>query len=211
MILILAAHSDDEVLGCGGTIAKYADEGEDVVSIIFSEGDPINPKNYTKENKNIAIQRRKESIAAGKVLGINDTVFLGLSHNPFMSNEDLAHINKRISKIIIKLKPRIIFTHVPDDPHPGHAMVAKLAKKIADKHDISLYTFMISNPLKIQYRDKPRLYVDITDTINKKRKALKQFKSQEHWLIYYKIIAYFMDKISGLQSNHSYAEVFYKW
>ena len=53
MILILVAHPDDEVLGCGGTIAKYAEEGEDVVSVILSDGDPIN------NSKDFIIKRRK--------------------------------------------------------------------------------------------------------------------------------------------------------
>jgi N-acetylglucosamine malate deacetylase 1 len=209
MILVLAAHSDDEVLGCGGTIAKYAKEGEDIVSIIFTSGDPTNIGHYKNANE-AAIRRRKESIAAAKILGVSDTIFLGLPDKQF-STASKEKATKRIAKIVKKLSPKIIFSHVPDDPHPVHRTVANIAKEIASSENIELYTFTIVNPLKLKHRDAPRLYIDISETRNKKNKALKHFKSQEHWLIYYKALSYLMDKIAGIHSNHKYAEVFYKW
>ena len=205
MILVLVAHSDDEVLGCGGTIAKYAKEGEDVVAIIFSDADPI------KKDPASVVKRRQESIEAGKILGIKDTVFLGLPDNPFGADIKSKHIRKRLDNIIQTLKPRTIYTHCPDDPHPMHAYIPKLIKEIISDSDIELYTFSIGSPFKVSQRDMPRLYIDISDTFNLKRKALKLFKSQEHWLIYYKSISFMMNKLAGLKSHHKYAEVFYKW
>jgi N-acetylglucosamine malate deacetylase 1 len=210
MILVLAAHSDDEVLGCGGTIAKYAEEGEDVVSIVFTSGDPTNISHY-RDAKEAGIKRRKESIAASKILGVRDTVFLGIPDKPFAAEFKSKKIKQRITKIVKKLAPRIIFTHVPDDPHPIHQSVAKIAKEIATAEEIELYTFTIINPIKIKHRESPRMYIDISSTFKKKREALQQFKSQEHWLIYYKLIAYLDNKLAGLKSGHHYAEVFYKW
>jgi N-acetylglucosamine malate deacetylase 1 len=204
MILILVAHPDDEVLGCGGTIAKYAEEGEDVVSVILSDGDPIN------NSKDFIIKRRKESISAGKILGINDTVFMGLPDRPFGSNLNNKSIKGRIENIITKLNPRIIFTHSPDDPHPVHASIARLAKEIAGKN-IPLYTFTIGSPLKVKQRHMPRLYINISETYNKKKQALREFHSQEHYLIYYKFVAFLSNKIAGMHSHNNYAEVFYKW
>jgi len=205
MILVLVAHSDDEVLGCGGAIAKYAQEGEYVVSIIFTSGDPVNKK------KEFIIKRRAESISAGKILGVKDTVFLGLPDNPLSTEFGSKKIKQRVTKIIHKLNPRIIFTHCPDDPHPTHAGIAHLVKKITKETKTTVYTFTIGSPLKIRQRDKPRLYIDISETYNKKKDALKQFHSQECWLIYFKFIAYLNNRIAGLKSHHKYAEVFYKW
>lgn len=204
-VLVLVAHSDDEVLGCGGAIAKYAEEGEDVISVIFSDGNPVN------QTKNFIIERRKESISAGKILGVRDTVFLGLPDNPISSEFRSKRIKDRITKIIHKLNPRIIFTHCPDDPHPTHAGIAYLVNKIAKETKTTVYTFTIASPLKIRQRDKPRLYIDISETYEKKKEALKQFHSQEHWLIYYKFIAYINNRLAGMKSHHKYAEVFYKW
>jgi N-acetylglucosamine malate deacetylase 1 len=205
MILILVAHPDDEVLGCGGTIAKYAKDGEDIVAVIISDGDPIN------KSQEFAIKRRKESIAAGKILGINDTVFIGLQDRPFGSDLKDKHIKGRIEKIINKLAPKIIFTHSPDDPHPVHASIARLAKEIASKTYTPIYTFTIGSPFKVKQRDMPRLYIDISNTFDQKKKALKEFHSQEHYLIYYKAVAFLSNKIAGMHSHHKYAEVFYKW
>ena len=86
-----------------------------------------------------------------------------------------------------------------------------VAKEIASKTDTSLYTFSIGSPFKVKQRDMPRLYIDISDTFNKKKEALKEFHSQEHWLIYYKLIAQLSNKIAGMHSHNKYAEVFYKW
>jgi N-acetylglucosamine malate deacetylase 1 len=204
VILVLAAHPDDEVLGCGGTIAKYAKEGEDIISVIFSDGDPI------KKDKEFIIKRRKESIAASKILGVRDTVFLGLPDNPFNHNISSKKIKDRIRKIIIKLKPRLIFTHSPDDPHPAHVAISKLATEINSETKAEIYMFAIGSPFKFKQREKPRMYIDISDTFSIKRKALQQFHSQEHYLIYFKFVSYVTNKIAGLHSRHKYAEVFYK-
>jgi N-acetylglucosamine malate deacetylase 1 len=204
VILVLAAHPDDEVLGCGGTIAKYAKQGEDIVSVIFSDGNPI------KSSKDFIVKRRKESIAASKILGVSDTVFLGLPDNPFNHNISSKKIKDRVQKIITKLKPRLIFTHSPDDPHPAHIAISKLATEINSETKADIYMFAIGNPFKLKQRDKPRMYIDISDTFEIKRKALQEFKSQEHILLYYKILSYMSSKISGLHSRHTYAEVFYK-
>jgi N-acetylglucosamine malate deacetylase 1 len=205
MILVLVAHSDDEVLGCGGTIAKYAKEGEDVVAIIFSDADPVN------RSTDFIVKRRKESIEAGKILGIKDTVFLGLADNPFGAELKSKHIRKRLEKIINGFSPKVIFTHCPDDPHPMHAYIPKLVKEIVNDKDIEIYTFSIGSPFKVAQRDMPRLYMDISNTFELKRKALKLFKSQNNYIWYYKSIAYMLNKVAGLQSHHKYAEVFYKW
>ncbi|MBT3940577.1 PIG-L family deacetylase [Candidatus Woesearchaeota archaeon] len=205
MILVLVAHPDDEILGCGGTIAKYAQDGEEVISIIFSDGDPVH------KSKDFTIKRRKESIAAGKKLGISDTVFLGLPDKPFIPLLKDKHILKRINNILNKLAPKVIFTHMPDDPHPMHANISKLVNELTKDRDIEVYTFAITSPLKVKQRDMPRLYIDISDTFDEKKAALKEFKSQEFWLMYYKNITFMMNKIAGLKSHHKYAEVFYKW
>ena len=100
---------------------------------------------------------------------------------------------------------------MPDDPHPMHANISKLVNELTKDRDIEVYTFAITSPLKVKQRDMPRLYIDISDTFDEKKAALKEFKSQEFWLMYYKNITFMMNKIAGLKSHHKYAEVFYKW
>ena len=74
-IMIICAHPDDEVLGMGGTIAKYASEGKRVVAVIFSYGEN---SHWWLKKKNTVEMRVAETKAAGKILGIHETIFLGL-------------------------------------------------------------------------------------------------------------------------------------
>lgn len=205
MILVVAAHPDDEVLGCGGTIAKYAKQGKKVVSLIFSDGDPLN------DSKEFIVQRRKESKNAGKVLGLSEVLFLGLPDNPLGPDlKNKATIDK-VEKMIVKFNPKKIFTHCLDDPHPAHRSVAKLVKNVikSNKLKAQVYSFKISNPLKIKHRDTPRLYIDISDTIDLKKAALKEFTTQRKYMLYYGNMAIFSNKLDGVKSGHKYAEVFY--
>jgi N-acetylglucosamine malate deacetylase 1 len=206
MILVVAAHPDDEVLGCGGTIAQYAKQGKEVVSLIFSDGDPLN------DSKKYITERRKESINAGKVLGISQVLFLGLPDNPFGPDLKKDTTFKKVENIIVKLKPKEIFTHCSDDPHPAHRSVAQLVQKVvkSNKLHAKVYAFKIGNPLKIKHRDSPRLYIDISKTMNLKRKAMKEFHSQKKYMWYYSILAIINNKIEGAHSGHKYAEVFHK-
>ena len=70
-ILILAPHPDDEVLGCGGTIKKYSNRGEEVYLCIVTEA-------YTPDwSEEFLRERPKEIEEANKLLGIKKTYFLG--------------------------------------------------------------------------------------------------------------------------------------
>ena len=208
-ILVICAHPDDEVFGPGGTIAKYSGEGFSVDVVIFSYGEQSHP---WLQKRFVIRTRIKEQKAAGSILGVKNTVFLGLREGYFKEDSKKKGVHSKISSIIRKAKPVKIFTHSVDDPHPDHNTVHITALEALDKsgHKCDVYTFDVWNPINIIKRKKARLYVDISGTFEKKLAALRCFRSQKAslisllWSVYIKAIK------SGIENRTRFAEVFYK-
>src|SRR4030065_2216815 len=106
-VLVLAPHPDDETLGCGGTIALYVLNGAEVQSAIISDGGKISNE-FTDEEINIVTMRKKESLAAAKILGIQQTHFLGYPDGELRKYKD--EIQQKLEDIIEEFNPDIIFS-----------------------------------------------------------------------------------------------------
>jgi LmbE family N-acetylglucosaminyl deacetylase len=139
-ILIFAAHPDDEVFGCGGTIAKYSKKGYNVDSYIVSYGEKANI--MQKENK-IIKTRINESIKAGKILGSN-THFMKYKESDF--EKENFNITEKIYKIIKNKKPVKIYTHTRNDKHNIHSEVGRQTINAVKKYTNEL----IKNNSKIK-------------------------------------------------------------
>ena len=174
-ILVFCAHSDDQILGLGGTIAKYSKQKKKVFTIIFSYGESgllwLKPE--------VAIKTRvEESREADKLIGGAGVAFFGLKEGKFL--EDPKETKKKIKKIIKLKKPLRIFIHHHDDPHPDHRAVNKSVMEALEelKYKCEIFSFDIWNPFTIRKTHLPRLYEDIDDTFKLKVEAIKLFKSQ---------------------------------
>ncbi|MBN2880578.1 PIG-L family deacetylase [Candidatus Woesearchaeota archaeon] len=208
-ILIICAHPDDEIIGCGGTIAKFTNEGKKVHTLIFSFGESSHP--WLQEDKIKGI-RIKESESAGKIVGTESTEFIGVWDGAFkkyvQKNPDIV---KKIKAYIKKINPDKIFTHSFDDviyyDHKiTHNIVMQAIEEI--KFTGEIYTFNIWNPLTIRKRDSPKLIVDITNTFTKKVDALKCFKSQKVALVQLTPVVYIRAFMNGLNKGFRFAEEF---
>jgi len=209
IILVFCAHNDDQILGLGGTLAKYAKEGKEIVSIIFSFGESSHPWLIPKE---IIETRVRESKKADKILGIKESIYLGLKEGNFLKQIKEKNIDKKIKDILKKYKPIKIFTHSRDDPHPDHQAVHKVVLDVADKikKKYDVYTFTVWNPIKLLKRNNPKLVIDITKTINKKVNAFQIHKSQKVAKVSLMWSIYFRAFMNGFQNKMKYAEIFYK-
>jgi LmbE family N-acetylglucosaminyl deacetylase len=208
-ILVICAHPDDEVFGLGGTIAKYSKEGVKVDVIIFSYGEQSHPW----LRKHFVIETRiKEQKAASEILGTRSTTFFGLREGYFQEDAKKRRVQSRLAAIIKKHKPKKIFTHSIDDPHPDHKMVhlSSLDALQKSKHKCDVYTFDVWNPINFMKRKKPKLYVDISKTFQKKLGALRCFRSQKASLISLLWSVYIRAITNGIENRTKFAEVFYK-
>ena len=209
-IIVFCAHSDDQILGPGGTLAKYAKEGKDIYTVIFSYGEAGLPHFKRK----VAVETRvKEARDANKIIGGKDVYFLGLKEGRITEEVNEKKIIKKINALLLDKRPEKIFTHSPSDPHPDHRDVLDAVLKAVDKLRLrcDVYCFDIWNPLTFRKSNLPRLYVDITGTIGKKIEAIRAFRSQRAAILTIFWGAMLKSFINGMHiKNSRYAERFYK-
>ena len=124
-VLVIAAHPDDEILGCAGTISKHIKNRDKVRTVILGEGiTSRDDKRNTKINKNKLNKLKNVSIKANKKIGMKDLIHHDLPDNRFDSVE-LLDIIKIVEKEISKFKPNIIYTHSAYDLNIDHKIVSK--------------------------------------------------------------------------------------
>jgi len=124
-VLIVAAHPDDEVLGCGGTISRLVREGYEAYTLILGEGITSRDKNRNRKKRKEEINKLKEQIyKANKVLGVKEVFTFDFPDNRFDS-VDFLDIVKTIEEVKNNLKPEIVFTHSKSDLNIDHYITYK--------------------------------------------------------------------------------------
>ena len=121
-VLIIAAHPDDEVLGCGGYLSKYRNKKKFKV-IFIGEGTSCRYSKQIHSNKinSEILQIQKQSINCLEFLGISDYEYYNLPGR--FDTIDILKINKIIEKEISTFKPNIIFTHNFEDCNNDHRII----------------------------------------------------------------------------------------
>ena len=185
-IMVVAAHPDDEILGCGGTIKKLVMRGFRVKTLILTKG--ISSR-YSKNIKKINLLQKKlnlMSIKANKVIGVNNVKYFDLPDNQF-DNRSLLTLIKILEKEIQIFKPRKIFTHFLNDLNIDHQYTSKAvltAARPQDKYSVDeILFFEINSSTDYQINSNglqfmPNYFVDISNTIKFKKKALEIYKSE---------------------------------
>jgi len=175
-ILIFAPHNDDEVLGVGGTIAKYAAEGHEVYVCEATSG---------KDQERLR-RIQNEALTAHIVLGVASTIFLGL---PVVGLADMPtkELNKAFLDTVSKIKPNIAFIPHRGDMHSDHRMVSESAmvalRPVTNPQLKAIYSYetLSETEWNIPTIDNafiPNIWSDISDTIDIKLEAMKCYKSQ---------------------------------
>lgn len=208
-VYIICAHSDDQILGPGGTAAKYSKEGINVYTIIMSYGEFSHP---WMQEKITTKARVKEAQNADKVIGGKGVMFLGLKEGLFKKEFHEKNLLHKLTKLLNDKKPIKIFTHSFNDPLPDHLATNSIVKELVRnlKFKPEIYSFPIWNPMSIKKRNRPKLIVDISSTVKLKINALLCFKSQKLSIYQLLPITLIKNFIAGLQYDMRFAEVFYR-
>ncbi len=207
-ILVLSAHSDDFVLGAGGTIAAYAAEGKKVYCVVFSYGERSHP--WLKENV-VQKMRAKEAFDASKVLGCK-TTFLDLTEFKFRQQYDeRKDIKELLLRLLERTKPTKIFTHSPEDPHPDHKAVQEITRQLYEQltPKPEVYIYSVWNPVSFK-TSLPALYVNISKTFSTKLRALKMFPSQRVHIIYPVFLLFYRAIKDGIKIKAWFGEHFFR-
>jgi LmbE family N-acetylglucosaminyl deacetylase len=160
--LVFSPHPDDETIGCGGTMALYADR-IDFTVVTLSKGEAIN---IPEENKGDL--RKKELVKAMQVVGVKDIIFLDMPDGKFEENSD--EIGKKISEICRRKDPEIIFVPSPLDPHPDHRQTAKAVIEYTQSSpSLRIAFYEVYTPIRFN------TLIDIGRKLETKREALSQY------------------------------------
>ncbi|OCL94474.1 PIG-L deacetylase family protein [Arcobacter porcinus] len=183
-ILIVAAHPDDEVLGCFGTVAKLIQEGYEAYTLILGEGKTSRDEKRVVENKKEEIKLLNLEIKkANDIIGIKKCFVYDFPDNRFDS-VDILDIVKVISKIKNDIQPDIIFTHYENDLNIDHQITYKAVltatRPMIDETVKEIYSFEILSSTEWNYplSYNPDVFFDIENTINLKIDAMKEYKSE---------------------------------
>jgi len=185
-ILIIAAHPDDEVLGCGGTIARYAKEGQDVFIAILGEGITSRYESRDQADKKALRELHEKSLSVGKYLGTKEVYSFDFPDNRF-DTIPLLDIVKKIESLIEKIKPDTIFTHHIGDLNIDHSItfraVLTATRPVPECPVKSLYTFEIPSSTEwafaqMSHAFSPNFFVDIKDMLNDKVKAMALYDDE---------------------------------
>jgi len=185
-VLIVVAHPDDEVLGCGGYLSKYKNI-KDFKIIFIGEGTSCR---FSKDKLNHKIKseimkRQKQSVQSLKFLLLKNYEYLNLPCGRFDSI-DIIEINKIIENEIIKFKPNIILTHSSDDCNNDHRIVNRsvmMATRPMETNKFlkSIITFEVISSTEWNFDNHfcPNYFENLTDkNVKDKIKAFYFYKSE---------------------------------
>lgn len=113
--MVIAAHADDEALGCGGTMARLAEEGAQIVVVFMADGVFSRKKSSRVDKK----KRKNAADAAQKILGSKKSHHLDLPDNQ-MDQVPMLLIVQSLEALIKKYQPKTIFTHFHGDLNVDH-------------------------------------------------------------------------------------------
>ena len=185
--LIVAAHPDDEVLGCGASMAKWAEQGNQVDVLILAEGATSRDDKRDRDFRSDELSKLNQCANdSAKILGINSINLLGFPDNR-MDSIDLLDIVKQVEMYINKIKPQIVLTHHAFDLNIDHQLTHQsvvTACRPEPMHFVKrILSFEVPSSTEWQapIASKafiPNWYENISHTISKKTKALKAYKDE---------------------------------
>lgn len=186
-ILVLAPHTDDGELGCGGSIARFIDEGKTVTYVAFSS--PL-------------LELQNELKQAAKILGVQESII-----HPFefrMFYRDRQRILDYIIELRESIKPDLVLLPSLDDLHQDHQIIVQEGIRAFKRTTIISYELPWNN---ITFRTE--VFIPFTKKhLDKKLKALECYKTQESRAYLDKHFIKCWAVMRGKQIDHDYAECF---
>lgn len=184
-ILVFAAHPDDELLGVGGTVRRFVNEGATARAVIMAEGltSRRDSRNDTDCSELLALQEDARRAAAE--VGYTGIDFCGLPDNR-MDSLDLLDIIKTVSNFVEKYKPDTIFTHHHGDLNIDHRVtceaVLTACRPVEDYCVKRIYAFETpsSTEWNFNYTEPftPNVYVDVSDTLEAKIRGMVCYRTE---------------------------------
>lgn len=185
-ILVVAAHPDDELLGCAGTIRRLVDRGCEARAIIMAEGISSRYEKRDEASSDELDKLKKNSLSAANIVGYDSIDFCNFPDNR-MDEISLLDVIKKISSYIDQYKPDTIFTHHHGDLNIDHRItceaVLTACRPVADNTVNSILAFETPSSTEWNYCYEqpfmPNIYFDISKTIDAKVNGMNCYDSEK--------------------------------
>jgi LmbE family N-acetylglucosaminyl deacetylase len=174
-ILVVAAHPDDETLGAGGTVARFAEQGSEVWVCLLCDG-------VTNRHSEVDLQRECAERACA-VLGAGHVVFCDLPDQR-LDGLTLVDVITPIERCIAELRPEVVLTHFPGDVNQDHrivfdaTMVATRPTAGTPVRTVMCFETASSTEWAAPFPAStfaPNVFVDITATLPRKLAAMRMY------------------------------------
>jgi LmbE family N-acetylglucosaminyl deacetylase len=202
-ILILAPHTDDGELGCGGSIAKFCAEGKEVFYAAFCLCAKSLPADLPTNTLELECKK------AISILGIPSSNLILFDYEVRELPASRQKILEELIQLNKKINPDLVLLPAASDIHQDHQVIHQEGMRAFKNTTLAGYELPWNNN-KFHHN----FFVRLTETeIEKKVNALKEYKSQSHRNYMQEDFIRSLAKVRGVQCNHEYAEAFemYKW
>jgi len=185
-ILVIVAHPDDEVLGCGGTIARLTGEEHDVYLAILGEGITSRYDKREQADQEILKELQKRSRQVSKLLGVKELCLYDFPDNRF-DTVPLLDIVKTVEKLINRFQPQVVYTHQGGDLNIDHIIthraIMTATRPVENCPVKEIYVFEVPSSTEWAFGQflpvfSPNTFVDISKTLEQKIKAIKMYKGE---------------------------------
>lgn len=186
-VLVVAAHPDDEILGVGGTAARYAAAGARVYALILGEGQTSRGVHREDIDKAVVAELHQNTIESAKAIGYQEVFFADFPDNRF-DQVDLLDIVKVVERQIQDLQPQIVYTHYSGDLNIDHQYTGRAVltatRPIGAYCVEEVYAFetLSSSEWNFDYSAqstfRPNVFVDISAYYIKKEQAMRCYVSE---------------------------------
>jgi len=182
-VLVIAPHPDDELLGCGGTLLRKSNEGDNIAWLLMTS---ISEKYGWKEE---FVHRRETEIRrVCDGLGIkNENLFRFNFPTSKLDNEPLDNLIKKISEVIKSYEPNQVFLPYPGDVHSDHRITFEAASACMKwfRHNSIKQVYLYETPSETDFsldarymKFTPNSFIDISQTFENKLKLLEIYASE---------------------------------
>ena len=197
-ILILAPHTDDGEIGCGGTISRYLEDTPDVFYLAASTCKRALPKDWPTDTLEIEVKN------ATCTLGIPENNLILLDYDVRRFPETRQQILEDLIRVRDDIQPDLVFVPSPTDIHQDHQVISEEGLRAFKNCSILGYEMPWNN-----VTFNTRAFVKLEKRhIEKKVEALLCYKSQLHRSYINENFVYSLATVRGVQAGTQYAEAF---
>jgi len=214
-VLVVAVHADDETLGCGGTLLKHKAQGDEIYWMLVTEitkNHPIYNNHVDLDERDIRNKRIADKYEFDGIFNLGFPTIM-------MHQIDLHDIINKVSDVINKVKPNIIYLMSKNDVHSDHRVTfdAVYSCTKSFRYPFIERIYMMETLSETEFAPAissdsfvPNVYVDITDFIDKKIEVMSIYNTETMPEPYPRSLSSIkaLARVRGSRAGVMYAEAF---